>query len=78
MLPESVLADIRSDCDAVIDACGDALESPLTTEDEGDDPTARNHLERALKAARELRTHLDDHYENVNGFLEVKERDATD
>jgi hypothetical protein len=75
--PEGALNLIRGHCDSVIEECEDALQSPLITEDrQEDDPEARRHLERAAKAAKTLRDHLDANYEFVNGFAEPKEAES--
>jgi hypothetical protein len=77
--PEGTLNLIRGRCDSVIEECENTLQSPLTTEGrQEDDPEARRHLERAAKAAKVLRDHLDAVYEFGSGFAEMKEiADAT-
>jgi hypothetical protein len=75
--PEGTLNAIRFQCDAVIEQCEEALQSPLITDDGVDDSAeARHHLQRTLKAASDLRKHLDASYDFIRGFAELKECDA--
>ena len=65
---------IRSLCEQVQVEGGEALREPLTAEDEGDSPEAREMLQKSVSAAKLLRDHIEESYEfSVTGQCEPRE-----
>ena len=74
--PDVILFLIRGQCDGVIDNVRDAMQYPLTTEDDDkDSPEARKNLTQAERAAKTLAAHLDKFFKFSTGFAERKEEE---
>jgi hypothetical protein len=74
--PDALLFRIRAQADQVIGNVRDAMQYPLTTEDDPkDSPEAREKLTQAERAAKVLAAHLDKFFEFSNGSAERKQEE---
>jgi hypothetical protein len=74
MSGDDLIFTIWARCGRAIDAIQDALAANLTTsDDDADDPTAREQLTRAMAATKLLRAHIETTYDLLNGGAELKE-----